>query len=250
MVEKKLRLNQFLSRCGVASRRKADDLIVTGKVKVNGVATTHPGLRVDPSLDKVLLDGKPIHLARLVTLVFHKPKGTLCSRSDPRNRKTIYDVLPKDLSALPVQSVGRLDFDSSGLLILTSDGDLHRLLEHPSSGIERVYQVKARGELDTQKQTRLIQGVELEDGPARAARIESLRVSGGISVFRVSLFEGRNREVRRMCQAVGLEVLELKRTEYGPFRLGNLLPGQCRNLSPTELCAVQALENTQNKQQF
>jgi len=241
-VEKKFRLNQFLSRCGAASRRKADDLIASGAVKVNGVVAAHPGMRVDPSLDKVQLEGKTLHLARRVTLVFHKPKGTLCARSDPRRRKTIYDVLPHEIASLPVQSVGRLDFDSSGLLILTSDGDLHRLLEHPSSNIERIYQVKARGELDSIRQTQLLEGVELEDGPARAARVEVIRVSNGISVFRVSLFEGRNREVRRMCQAVGLEVLELKRVEYGPFRLGNLLPGQWRDLTSAEQHALDRLE--------
>ncbi|MCG3196404.1 MAG: rRNA pseudouridine synthase [Candidatus Omnitrophica bacterium] len=229
IVKKTYRLNRFLSRCGVASRRHAEALITEGKVRVNGQVADHPGIQVDPGQDEVRLGARLLSLIEPVTLILHKPKGVVCTRSDPQGRRTIHDLFPSKLVKRGLQSVGRLDFESSGLLILTSDGDLHRLLEHPSSRIDRVYRVKARGVLDEAKIERLKSGIELEEGKSRFAAVEELRVSGGISRFTVTLREGRNREVRRLCAAVGLEVLDLKRVRFGEIDLGDLPSGKYRD---------------------
>jgi 23S rRNA pseudouridine2605 synthase len=228
------RLNQFLARCGAASRRKAEELILSRLVTINGQTADHPGIHVDPQQDVVRLRGRVLHIDEPLTLIVHKPKGVICSRSDPEGRKTLYDLLPKKMSNTSLQSVGRLDFDSSGLMVLTNDGLLHRLLEHPSSGIERVYQVKAKGELESTRARALLNGVELEDGMGRVTGVEMLRFSGGISRFLVTLQEGRNREVRRLCAAVGLEVLDLRRLSYGPFTLGSLATGAWRETTLEE----------------
>lgn len=229
------RLNQFLAHCGVASRRKAEELIQARLVTVNGQVADHPGTQIDPRIDVVKLRGRVLHMEDMLTVVVHKPKGVICSRSDPEGRKTLYDLLPRKMVAhSSLQSVGRLDFDSSGLMVLTNDGVLHRLLEHPSSGIERVYQVKAKGELDSTRTRALLAGVNLEDGVARASGVEILRFSGGISRFLIKLQEGRNREVRRLCAAVGLEVLDLRRLSYGPFVLGTLPSGAWRETTLDE----------------
>ncbi len=228
------RLNQFLARCGAASRRKAEEFILARLVTVNGEVADHPSLHVDPHHDVVRLKGHVLHFEDALTLIVHKPKGVICSRSDPEGRKTLFDLLPKKVANTSLQTVGRLDFDSSGLMILTNDGLLHRLFEHPSGGIERVYQVKAKGELESSRTKALLEGVQLEDGMGRAARVEMLRFSGGISRFLITLQEGRNREVRRMCAAVGLEVLDLRRISYGPFVLGSLAPGAWRETTLEE----------------
>lgn len=222
------RLNQFIARSGVASRRKAEDLISAGVVTVNGKTACHPGMRIDPAQDEVRLHGKLLQPSAPITLVMHKPKGVLCTRSDPEGRATIYGLLPHRYLKMGIQSVGRLDFDSTGLLILTTDGDLHRRLEHPSSGIERVYRVKARGILDGERVRKMTHGIQLEDGLARAEKVEGLRVSGGISRFQLTLCEGRNREARRLCAALGLEVLDLKRIRFGSVTLGQLPTGEYR----------------------
>lgn len=228
------RLNQFLAHCGAASRRKAEELILARLVTINGRVADHPSVRVDPQRDVVRLRGRILHIESPLTLIVHKPKGVICSRSDPEGRKTLFDLLPGKLAKSSLQSVGRLDFDSSGLMILTNDGQLHRLLEHPSSSIERVYQVKAKGELDPSRIKTLLSGVKLEDGMGTALRVEPLRFSGGISRFLITLQEGRNREVRRLCAAVGLDVLDLRRIAYGPFTLGSLPSGVWRETTLEE----------------
>ncbi len=228
------RLNQFLAHCGAASRRKAEELILARLVTINGQVAEHPSIRVDPKQDVVRLRGRILHLEEPLTIIVHKPKGVICSRSDPEGRKTLFDLLPRKLAKSSLQTVGRLDFDSSGLMILTNDGHLHRLLEHPSTGIERVYQVRVRGEMDLSRIKALLNGVELEEGMGRALRVELLRFSGGISRFLITLEEGRNREVRRLCAAVGLEVLDLRRLAYGPFTLGSLPSGTWRETTLEE----------------
>ena len=228
------RLNQFLAHCGAASRRKAEELILARLVTINGQVADHPSARVDPQRDIVRLRGRILRMEEPLTLIVHKPKGVICSRSDPEGRKTLFDLLPGKLAKSSLQSVGRLDFDSSGLMILTNDGQLHRLLEHPSSNIERVYQVKAKGELEASRIRALLSGVDLEDGTGKALKVELLRFSGGISRFLMTLQEGRNREVRRLCAAVGLEVLDLRRISYGPFTLGSLLSGAWRETTLEE----------------
>jgi len=242
---KTFRLNQYLARCGVASRRGAEELIRSGAVTVNSRVADHPGFQVDPKQDVVRLKGKAIHPATHTTLILHKPKGIICTRRDRQGRKTVYDLIPSKVQRAGIQTIGRLDFDSSGLLLLTNDGDLHQAMEHPSQRMRRVYQVKARGILERSLVKCLLAGVQLEDGPARAEKVEAVRVSGGISRFSMTLLEGRNREVRRICSAVGLEVLDLKRIQFGPIHLLDLPPGKWRAPMQRESEALERIKTRQ-----
>ncbi|MCA9440495.1 MAG: rRNA pseudouridine synthase [Candidatus Omnitrophica bacterium] len=226
--KKTYRLNQYLARCGVASRRKAEELILGGEVTVNGKLADHPGIQVTPYEDTVRLRGKLVALTPDITLIMHKPKGVLCSRDDGTGRKTVFDLLPKKYVQAGVQSIGRLDFDSSGLMILTNRGELHQRMEHPSGRVFRVYQVKARGIMNHERKEGLLKGVRLREGIAKAERIEVEKISSDISRFKLTLAEGKNREVRRMCEQVGIEVLDLKRIQYGQIFLGPLPSGKFR----------------------
>lgn len=223
-----IRLQKFLANAGVASRRKAEELITAGRVVVNGQVVTELGSKVDPDSDQVAVDGRRIETAALTWVAMHKPRGYVCTRDDPQGRPTIYELLPKSLHTLFY--VGRLDVESEGLLLLTNAGDAaHRLL-HPSFQVPRVYDVLVSGAVSDATVRQLEAGVELEDGPARA---ESVKVMGESRV-RLLLREGRKREVRRMFQAVGHKVRRLKRVSYGPVALGKLPAGQWRKLTEAE----------------
>lgn len=232
-----MRLQKFLSRAGVASRRRAEQLIREGRVRVNGTRVTELGLKVHPTGDVVEVDGRPVEPAAPVWIALHKPRGYLSTRRDPQRRATIYDLLPRELSGLFY--VGRLDRSSEGLMLLTNQGDLaHRLL-HPRYGIDRVYGVVVRGDVSDADVRRLLEGVELEDGIARADAVE--REAGrrpGLTRLRLTLREGRKREVRRMMRALGRPVRRLVRLRYGPVRLGRLEPGRWRRLSHEEVAAL------------
>lgn len=238
------RLNQFLSRCGVASRRKAEELIAEGKVLINGVKADHPGIQVDPEKDVVRVRGRTLKPAASQVFILYKPKGVMCTKSDPEGRKTIYDLLPHRTVRQGLNSVGRLDFESSGVIVLTTDGDIHGFLEHPSSNIARIYRVKARGILTEAQQQRLLKGVRLFDGIAKAEKIEAVELGPGISRFTLHLLEGRNREVRRMCEEVGVQVLDLKRIQYGPFELGPLPSGRWRPAFIEELKLLEKMRRS------
>ncbi|MBI4539206.1 MAG: rRNA pseudouridine synthase [Gemmatimonadetes bacterium] len=232
-----MRLQKFLSRAGVASRRGAEELMRGGRVAVSGVTTTEPGITVDPAADRITVDGREVRLPAARFIVLHKPAGYLTTRRDPGRRRTIYDLLPDELRSLPY--VGRLDQGTEGLLLLTNDGDLAHRLTHPSTGIEREYRALVAGEAAAETFARLVQGVELEDGTARALRARALgRVRRGTWISLV-LQEGRKREVRRMLEALGHTVHRLIRVRYGPMRLGRLAPGAWRELSPREVQAIQ-----------
>jgi pseudouridine synthase len=234
-----VRLQKFLANAGVASRRKAEQLIEAGRVAVNGTIVSEMGTKVDPATDTVAVDGKPVRRAEPVWIALHKPAGYVSTRDDPQRRPTIYDLLPISLRGLFY--VGRLDVNSEGLMLLTNAGDAaHRLL-HPSFEVQRVYDVIVRGDVAQKAVDRLLSGVELEDGVAKAASVRVLRAADGKrSRMRLVLREGRKREVRRMLRAVGHEVLRLRRTSYGPIKLGNLPPGKWRQLSSAELRALGA----------
>ena len=232
-----MRLQKYLSRAGVASRRAAEGLMEQGRVKVNGRVVTELGTKVTPGSDVVYCDGRRVELEAFRWFAFHKPKGVITTRSDPRGRSTIYDRLPPEMGTL--KYVGRLDRDTGGLLLLSNQGELiHRLL-HPSSEVEREYRVTLAEEPSPEVARRLREGVELDDGPARA---RSLRPAGrghhGVRV-NVVLVEGRNREVRRMFEAVGHPVLRLDRVRFGPIRLDGLATGRWRPLSAEEIKALQ-----------
>lgn len=229
-----VRLQKFLSQAGVASRRHSEELITAGRVAINGTVVTELGVRVDPARDEVHVDGRRITPARVEWYALHKPRGYLSTRSDPEGRATLYELVPERMRGLFY--VGRLDYDSEGLVLLTNDGDTaHRML-HPSFGIEREYEVELDRNVDALLADRLLEGVELEDGPARA---ESVRQTGPKRI-RLTLGEGRKREVRRMLAACGHLVRRLRRVRYGPIVLGSLEPGAWRPLERRELAALRA----------
>ncbi|WP_353513825.1 pseudouridine synthase [Thermus sp. LT1-2-5] len=220
-----MRLQAFLARAGVASRRKAEALIREGLVRVNGVVA-HLGQKVGLE-DVVEVAGKRVVLPERVILALHKPKGYTTTRLDPHAQRTVYELVP-DIPGL--HPVGRLDRDSEGLLLFTNDGELTFRLTHPRHGVQKVYRVWTEGgTLPEGVCRRLLQGVRLEDGPAKAL---ACRPAPGGALL--TLAEGKKREVRRMLKAVGYPVKRLLRVQVGPIRLGNLPPGKWRRLSPEE----------------
>ena len=232
-----MRLQKFLSRAGVASRRAAEGLMVEGRVRVNDAVVTELGTRVDPARDVVHVDGRRVDIAPASWIALHKPRGYVSTRSDPRERPTVYDLLPADLRGLFY--VGRLDYLSEGLLLFTNQGDVANRLLHPSYAVQRVYDVRVEGEVSDEALAQLQRGVELEDGLARARRAERLDARRpGIGRVRLTLEEGRNREVRRMFAALGYPVRRLVRVRYGPVRLGHLPAGGWRELEEAEVRAL------------
>lgn len=229
-----VRLQKYLSQAGVASRRSSESLITAGRVKVNGRVVTELGVRVDASRDRVHVDGKRVYPAASEWYVLHKPTGHITTRSDPEGRPTVYDLLPPALRRLFY--VGRLDYDSEGLVLLTNDGDTAHRMTHPRYGMDREYDVELEADIESDALARLRAGVELEDGPARP---QSVRRRSGRRII-VTVTEGRKREVRRMFEAVGHRVVRLRRTRYGPIRLGTLPTGEWRPLDDRELDALRA----------
>lgn len=232
-----IRLQKFLSQAGVASRRAAEELIREGRVRVNGNTVTELGTKVDSDKDRVEVDGRAVATAAPIWVALHKPPGYVVSRHDPQGRPTIYELVPDEFAGL--FHVGRLDVDSEGLILLTNDGDAaHRLL-HPSYEMDRVYDVGVRGRVTDDEIELLLNGVELEDGPARAIAVQR-RPSPGPRADRllVTMREGRKREVRRLFKAIGHPVRRLVRRRFGPIELGSLKAAAWRRLSSREVTAL------------
>lgn len=229
-----MRIQRALARAGVASRRKADDLVKAGRVRVND-SVAQVGQLVDPSHDRLTIDGAAVDIGprEATWFVLNKPAGTMTTRRDPRSRPTVFDFVP-DVPGLTY--VGRLDFDTEGLLLLTTDGDAAHALTHPSRQIERVYEATVTGDAAVAVK-RAMRGVVLDDGPVHLIAACTWR-EGSDCIFEVTLTEGRKREVRRLCRALGLFVQRLRRTQYGPVRLGNLESGAYRELSARERAAI------------
>jgi pseudouridine synthase len=235
----KMRLVRYLALCGVASRRHAADLVRAGVVEVNGVATTNVALEIGPD-DRVCVRGRRVcPAARSATLMLNKPPGLVCSRRDPHNPRTVYECLPLDLRSR-VKPVGRLDKETTGLLLLTDDGALAYRLMHPRYGVEKTYRVVLEGVVADDVVAILREGIQLDDGPTSPARVRVLRREKGRSEIEITIHEGRNRQVRRMCEAVGHRVLRLERTNYGPISLGVLKRGETRPLTDKEISALRA----------
>jgi 23S rRNA pseudouridine2605 synthase len=236
VTDERIRLQKFLSRAGVASRREAESLMAQGRVRVNGAAAVTPGTKVDPGEDRVELDGRLVRWDPIRWLALNKPRGTVTTRKDPRGRATVYDLLPKDARRL--RYVGRLDRDTEGLLLFTNDGDgIHALL-HPSSEVPREYRALVRGVPGREALSALSRGVELEDGPARAEEVRLVKQVRGGALLTLVLREGRKREVRRLLEAVGHPTRRLRRIRFGPLELGELEPGSWRDLTPGEVRAL------------
>ncbi|MBF0141831.1 MAG: rRNA pseudouridine synthase [Magnetococcales bacterium] len=231
-----VRLQKWLAGQGLCSRREGEGWILAGRVSVNGVSVTALGSRVVAG-DRVTVDGKPVRstASSPQVLVFHKPRGLVCTRKDPEGRATIFDHLERDHGGLPrLVTVGRLDLNSEGLLLLTNHGELTHALTHPSRQVARVYRVRVHGRVDPITLERLRQGVELEDGPTGPLELELDAMPGANSWLTVTLREGRNRIVRRLFERFQMEVSRLVRIAYGPVTLGALERGSLRQVTPKE----------------
>jgi 23S rRNA pseudouridine2605 synthase len=221
----------------VSSRRKAEELIREGHVRVNDRIVTELGARADPAHDQIRVDGRPLRLpARHVYLMLHKPSGVVTTLADPQGRATVRDLL-RGVKAR-VYPVGRLDYHSSGLLLLTDDGELAARLMHPRHEIERDYRVKAKGRPTPEILAQLRAGVRIDDRHPAQADVALEREQDGKAWLRLVLREGRHHEVRRMCLAVGLSVEKLRRVRYGPLELGRLPPGELRPLTEREVARL------------
>ena len=234
------RLQKILSRAGVASRRAAERLITDGRVSVNGQTVLTLGTRADPDTDDVRVDGRRV---RVVTrhryVLLHKPRGYVTTRSDPQGRRTVLDLLAGVREYL--YPVGRLDYDTEGLLLLTNDGDLAAALTHPRHGTERTYEAEVAGAPDDHALARLREGIVLDGRRTRPARVRRLPAARpDRATLRITIQEGRNRQVRRMCEAVGHPVRRLVRTRFGGLRDSGLRPGEWRDLTDAEVRALRA----------
>lgn len=228
------RLQKLLSQAGIASRREAETLIVAGRVTVNGRVVTELGTKADPATDRIAVDGKPVRpVAGNLYLLLNKPVGYLTTLKDPQGRPIVTDLL-KDV-ATRVYPVGRLDYNTEGLLLMTNDGAWANRLAHPRHEIEKEYLVRVRGKVTPDQIRRLADGVELEDGRTAPARVYLASESDNNSWLSVTIHEGRYRQVRRMCEAVSLAVVRLKRVRYGFLELGDLKPGEYRHLVAAEV---------------
>jgi len=226
-------LERVLSKAGLGSRSEARRWVGEGRVKVNGRVAGNPDQWVDLERDRITVDDRPLEQAARTYLLLHKPVGYLTTYRDPQQRKTIYDLLPdRDRYLFPV---GRLDLDTSGLLILTNDTEFAERLTNPDYKVPKTYLVKASKHLRDDDLDRLREGVELRDGQTRPAVVRRLREPGGKTVFEITITEGRNRQVRRMVEALGAKVLTLVRTAIGPLAIGELPIGRTRELTAEEV---------------
>src|SRR5262245_23714416 len=226
-------LERVLSKAGLGSRTEARRWIAAGRVRVNGKSVRDPDVWVDLERDKVEFDGKPLRREIRVYLLLYKPTGYLTTRRDPQGRPTVYDLLPDQDRYL--FSAGRLDFDTSGLLILTNDAQFAERLTNPDYHVPKTYLVKASRHLTDHDLDRLRNGIELRDGSTRPAAVMPIREAGGKTVFEITITEGRNRQVRRMVEALDAKVLKLVRVAIGPIRIGDLPIGKVRKLTPDEV---------------
>ncbi|HEY8347785.1 MAG TPA: pseudouridine synthase [Symbiobacteriaceae bacterium] len=235
------RLQKVMAHAGVASRRHSEELILAGRVTVNGKVVTKLGTKVVPGRDVIEVDGRPLGKPeKLVYIMLNKPKGYVSTLYDPQGRPKVIDLLGDEV-AERVYPVGRLDYESEGLLLLTNDGELAYRLMHPSHQVKKTYIVKVRGVPSAAKLRRLAKGIELDDGPTAPADVKMIAVNPPNSaVLSIRIHEGRYRQVRRMCEAIGHEVIHLRRTTLGPLHLGDLPVGQWRELTTREVAELKA----------
>ena len=232
------RLQKIISQAGIASRREAERIILDGRVAVNGVVVTELGTKADADKDRITVDGKPVRIeTRKLYLLLYKPVGYMTTMKDPEGRPIVTDLL-KGIKER-VYPVGRLDYNTEGLLLLTNDGALANRLAHPSHEVDKGYLVRVRGMVTAAQLNHLAAGVDLEDGRTAPAQVSLVRESEQNCWISITIHEGRYRQVRRMCEAVGLTVVRLKRSRYGFMEIGELKPGQYRLLTPAEVERLQ-----------
>ncbi|BCS87146.1 pseudouridine synthase [Pseudodesulfovibrio sediminis] len=240
--QKLIRLNKYIAQCGVASRRGADELVFDGRVTINGELADSPGIKVNPGVDAVAVNGKPLALPgadKEITLILHKPVETVTTAKDPQGRQTVLDLLPNDIKRLRPFPVGRLDFYSEGLLLLTTDGDLCYRLTHPKYHLPKVYTVTIRGTVPDSAVETMRKGMTLQEGDKLApAKVQLKKPVAGTQQIEITLIQGINRQIRRMCDELGLTILRLSRIKQGPIALGNLKRGTWRELTKEEVQAL------------
>jgi 23S rRNA pseudouridine2605 synthase len=232
-----LRLNKALAQAGISSRRGADAIIKAGRVSINAETVTEPGTRIDPSFDDVRVDGKPLPAAQQNrTILLHKPPQVVTTASDPEGRTTVFDLLPPNLRSLRLFHVGRLDYFSEGLILLTTDGELCNALTHPSRETEKVYHVTTRPPPSQEQLKTMRQGMVLAEGEKLApVKARVVAREADTATVEMVLHQGVNRQIRRMCRDLDLVILRLVRVAEGPVRLGELPRGQWRELHGAEL---------------
>ncbi len=228
------RLQKYMARSGVASRRESEMMIAVGRVKINGEIITIPGFKIDPASDRIEVDGRLIQPAEeLVYILLHKPAGYVTTVSDPQGRRKVTDLLKS--TEARVYPVGRLDYTTEGLLLLTNDGSLAFRLTHPRYGVQKIYQVWVKGRPNALALRRLQEGVPLEDGMTAPARVSVKERRPEETLLEITIHEGRNRQVRRMCAKIGHPVRKLTRVAFGFLTLQGLQPGRWRYLIPGEV---------------
>lgn len=231
-MQKKTRINKFIAQSGVASRRGVDELILAKKVKVNGKIITEPGVLVDEK-DEIIVNGQKIAQKKYEYMVFFKPPGYITTKSDEKGRKTIYEFLPEHLQHL--KPAGRLDKDSSGLLFLTNDGELIQQMTHPKAKIAKVYRVFVKGKINVPTLEKLSAGIEIEKGKIAYADVLVLEATREKSELEVVLYQGYNRQIRRMMEMVGHGVISLKRVQHGTLTIQGMNRGDYKFLKPKQL---------------
>ncbi len=245
MKDNKIRLQKHLSACGVASRRKAEELIESGKVRVNGRVALL-GDKVDPKRDKVTVKGKNVvAVTKKVYIMLHKPRGYVTTMKDEFDRKNVSDLV-KDVG-VKVFPVGRLDRDSEGLLIMTNDGELANSVTHPSSHVNKTYRVTVGGTVTDDQIKKLCDGVMIEDRKTLPCDVFIIERRDDRTILNFIIHEGRNRQIRKMCDAVGLNVLRLKRTEIAGVKLGGLKAGSWRELNERELTRLTSISKSKEE---
>ncbi len=226
------RLNKYIASSGLCSRRKADELIESGVVMVNGKKVTELGFTVNPK-DKVFVNGKMIHPVKHEYYRFYKPAGYITTADDENGRKTIYDLIPENLYHL--KPVGRLDKDSTGLIILTNDGDLINDLTHPSVKVPKLYRVSINGKISQNDIDTMYKGIEIEPGKIAYAEVDVLEVDNNHTVMEIMLYQGLNRQIRKMFEHLGFEVLTLKRIQHATLNLDGLKRGMLKPIKPQQI---------------
>lgn len=235
-----MRLQKYLAECGVASRRKSEELILGGLVAVNGVIVTELGIKVDTNKDVVTYKGEKVALSqKLVYIMLHKPEGYITTSKDQFERPTVLDIVT-DVSER-IYPVGRLDYDTSGLLIMTNDGDLTYKLTHPKHDIEKTYIARVLGVPSEESLEKFRNGLIIDDYKTSKAKIEIIKDEGRVSSLKIVIKEGKNRQVRKMCEAIGHKTIALKRIATGKIFLGDLKRGQYRDLTKGEVSYLKNL---------
>ena len=247
MADNQIRLQKFLSECGVASRRKAEDLIASGKVKVNGRIATI-GDKINPKKDTVTVFGKKVIKVKKNTyIMLHKPRGFITTLSDEMGRKCVAQLI-EDVGTR-VYPVGRLDRDSEGLLLLTDDGEFANAMTHPAKHVPKTYRVTVRPSITEDQITALTTGVEIDGRMTLPSEVRVISKQEGRVVLEIIIYEGRNRQIRKMCETLGLEVARLKRTQIGAVKLGMLKQGDWRNLTEEEVRKLMVAATVDRKAQ-